>query len=154
MSRVEKAGKDIEVIQRQVEYHRELSFLDPSSKGRLWWGSIVNQGESAVLLSGSWSLFCLNNYGCIVEVLSHKWAVVYVSLRRWGRRPIKTVLLQGHFYSLHLLFASANKTTFQSRMIECRLILITGKSEKPSRWFFPGWSSVAEMHRESMSQYD
>lgn len=30
---------------------------------------------------------------------------------------LKTVLLQGHFYSLHLLFASVNKTTFQSRMI-------------------------------------
>ena len=30
---------------------------------------------------------------------------------------LKTVLLQGHFYSLHLLFASANKTTFQTRMI-------------------------------------
>ena len=41
---------------------------------------------------------------------------------------LKTVLLQGHFYSLHLLFASANKTTFQSRMIEYTPILITGKS--------------------------
>lgn len=51
---------------------------------------------------------------------------------------IKTVLLQGHFYSLHLLFASANKTTFQSRMIEHTLISITGKSEKQLRRFFPG----------------
>jgi hypothetical protein len=41
---------------------------------------------------------------------------------------LKTVLLQGHFYSLHLLFASANKTTFQSRMIDSTPILITGKS--------------------------
>ena len=57
----------------------------------------------------------------------------------WGKGlAIKTVLLQGHFYSLHLLFASANKTTFQSRMIEHTLISITGKSEKQPRLFFPG----------------
>ena len=40
---------------------------------------------------------------------------------------LKTVLLQGHFYSLHLLFASANKTTFQARMIQRTPIFITGK---------------------------
>lgn len=46
-----------------------------------------------------------------------------------NKEKIETVLIQDHFYSYYLLFALANKTITQSRMIKRTLLFLNGISK-------------------------
>lgn len=89
------------------------------------------------------SLFCF----LIIGLFQHCWGPIILgiirSYIRWdGMERLETVLIQDHFYSPHLLFAPANKTPLQSRMIRRTPLSVNGNRVDGLVPSDSGWSSI------------